>query len=247
MHGFNRLGGNSLAETLVAGRIVGIHAARHAREAATSTNLGLVRAALAAEQRRIDDWLARPEGDRSIYAIRDALGEIMIGKVGIFRNGAELAEAVTEIDQLREELGRTGLRCRAPGVNPELSFALRLSGMLRLARVTASGALARTESRGAHARVDFPARDDLNWLNRTLVHWGREEAAPRFSYEPVGLLDLPPGERGYGKSKHVEMSMTLDEYNAGVDAAQREAGRPEPSTPLGHDLKPGAWREAANG
>lgn len=246
MRGFNRLGGNSLAETLVAGRIVGIHAARHARKETAATNLGLVRAALAAEQQRIDDLLARPEGSRSIYAIRDALGELMIGKVGIFRNGSDLADAVTEIDQLGDELARTGLRCREPGVNPELSFALRLPGMLRLARVTASGALARTESRGAHARVDFPARDDLNWLNRTLVHWGRDEHAPRFTYEPVGLLDLPPGDRGHGKSEHVEMRMTLDEYNASVDAAQREAGRPEPATPMGHDLKPGAWREAAS-
>ncbi len=111
-------------------------------------------------------------------------------------------------------------------MNPELSFALRLKGMVRLALVTAMGALARSESRGAHHRTDHPLRDDANWLNRTLVRWLGDE--PVFSYEPVGKLDIPPGHRGYGSDKRIEMEQPLDDYNARVDQAQIEQGRLPP-------------------
>ncbi len=244
MHGFNRLGGNSLAETLVAGRIVGRRVAAAASAGGPEPAPGLARAALDAERARVADWLQRGQDGPSVYELRDAMGEIMIGRVGIFRTGPELESAVADLGRLIEQVRGASLRCRAAGVNPELSFALRLEGMLRLAQITAMGALARTESRGAHCRTDFPARDDANWLSRTLVRWGREEDAPRFSYEPVGLLDLPPGDRGYGQSERVAMTATLEEYNAGVDEAQAREGRLSTSTEMGTELKPGAWRDA---
>jgi fumarate reductase flavoprotein subunit len=193
---------------------------------------------------RVRAWLERSGEGRSVYAIRDAIGEIMINKVGIFRTGSDLAEAVEELRALHDEVDRAVLGCKDPGVNPELSFALRLKGMARLALVTAMGASARTESRGAHCRVDFPDRDDANWLNRTLVRWGREDSDPDFEYEPVGLLDLPPGHRGYGKASHVEMTDTLDDYNGAVIDEQRRHGMRDPGQPVGSELKPGAWRDA---
>ena len=113
-------------------------------------------------------------------------------------------------------------------MNPELSFGLRIRNMVRLALVTAMGALARTESRGAHFRSDYPLRDDDEWLNRTLVRW--QDGKPRFSYEPVGKLDVEPGHRGYGADERIEMTVSVDDYNTGVDAAQRAAGRLEPMT-----------------
>jgi len=146
--------------------------------------------------------------------------------------------------RLHAEVDRAVLRSRAPGPNPELSFALRLKGMTRLALVTAMGALARKESRGAHCRTDYPERDDANWLNRTLVRWGRDDQAPRFEYEPVGLLDLPPGDRGYGQAKRVEMTETLEEYNAGVIEGQKGHGLLDPAETIGTRLRPGAWRDA---
>jgi fumarate reductase flavoprotein subunit len=244
MHGFNRLGGNSLAETLVAGRIVGGRVAAAASAGGPEPPPGLARAALDAERARVADWLQRGQDGPSVYELRDAMGEIMIGRVGILRTGPELESAVADLGRLLDQIRGASLRCRAPGVNPELSFALRLEGMLRLAQITAMGALARTESRGAHCRTDFPARDDANWLSRTLVRWCREEDEPRFSYEPVGLLDLPPGDRGYGQSERVAMSASLEEYNAGVDEAQAREGRLSTSTEMGTELKPGAWRDA---
>jgi len=245
MHGFNRLGGNSLAETLVAGRVVGGAVARFARGTPLSVELDLARQFLADQRRRVADWLDRVGRDGpSVFEIRDAMGDIMINRVGIFREGEGLSLAVQELDGLLEQLGQARLDCGAPGVNPELSFALRLRGMLRLCRVTAAGALARTESRGAHCRTDFPARNDASWLNRTLVRWGRDEEAPRFDYEPVGLLDLPPGDRGYGQSERVAMSQSLEAYNAAVEAGQRKHGRLDTEEDFGARLEPGAWQDA---
>ena len=244
MHGFNRLGGNSLAETLVAGRIVGRNVAAAALAGPPPPPPGLARDALEAERKRIDGWLSRGDDGESIYALRDEMGQIMINQVGIFRNGPDLADGVEALGQLLERVENAALRCRAPGVNPELSFALRIKSMLRLALITAKGALARTESRGAHSRTDYPARDDAHWLKRTLVRWGRDEASPRFSYEPVGLLDLPPGDRGYGHSAHIEMTESLDGYNGTVDEQQRAAGRRETRSDFGSELNPGAWQDA---
>jgi fumarate reductase flavoprotein subunit len=244
MHGFNRLGGNSLAETLVAGRIVGKAAASAARGGTLDAPTGLARDFLERDQARIADWLARTGDGPSVYDLRDRMGEVMINQVGIFRNGPDLEEGVEILRELLAEVDCAVLTCREPGVNPELSFALRLKGMLRLAYVTARGAQARTESRGAHCRTDYPERDDSKWLSRTLVRWGRDEDDPRFSYEPVGLLDLPPGDRGYGQAKNVPMAVTLDEYNETVSLRQREHGMSDTHSPHGAELRPGEWKGA---
>lgn len=244
MHGFNRLGGNSLAETLVAGRIVGGQVAAFAAANRLQADTGTASSFLENTEENIRDWLGRTGDGPTVYEIRDAMGEIMMGKVGIFRHGDELQAAVSELSSLHASVDNAVLRCRDPGPNPELTFALRLQGMLRLAMVTAMGALAREESRGAHSRIDFPARDDRNWLSRTLVHWGINEQEPRFSYEPVGLLDLPPGDRGYGKSSQVSMKVSIDEYNKTVVDEQRKHGLLATTEPMGTRLRAGAWHDA---
>ena len=127
-------------------------------------------------------------------------------------------------------------------MNPELTFALKLEGMLRLSLVVAQGALARTESRGAHFRSDHPLRDDANWLNRTLVHWHANAAGPSFSYEPVGLIDLPPGHRGYGSDTRHEMKTSIEDYNDAVASAQRSAGRLPTEQPPGSRMRWGSWQ-----
>jgi len=241
MHGFNRLGGNSLAETVVAGRVVGRRVAAFAQAAGLDLELSLATRTLAEEERRIRHWLDRPAQGPGLHEIRNAIAEIMASQVGVFRTGLELEQAVEGIAQQRELLDRTGLRSRASGMHPELTFALRLEGMARLAQVTALGALARTESRGAHTRLDHPARDDANWLNRTLVRWPDGASDPSFTYEPVGLLDLPPGDRGYGKSEHVAMTVSLDVYNERVPTAQAESGSLPTVEPMGSRMQWGAW------
>jgi fumarate reductase flavoprotein subunit len=236
MHGFNRLGGNSLSETLVAGRVVGGRVAEYASGTTLRANTAQAFDALAAAKKDASVWLTREGNGRSVYEIRDSLGEIMITKVGIFRNGPDLESAVHEIQTLIDECSHGVLRHKGPGANPELAFALRLPGMLKLAMTVAMGALARSESRGAHFRTDFPLRNDREWLNRTLARWQPDASAPTLSYEPVGLIDLPPGHRGYGSDERIEMNGSVNDYNTGVIEAQQREGRLASVDPMGSRL-----------
>ena len=226
MHGFNRLGGNSLAETVVSGRLVGRRIADHDARQILDVDTRVANEALQRAEARAAEILGRSGEGPTAYEIRDAMAEVMIGKVGIFRNGGELAKSVDELNKLHEQCDRIVLRSKVPGMNSELSFALRIKNMVRLSLVTAMGALARTESRGAHFRTDYPIRNDDGWLNRTLVRW--HDDGPKLSYEPVGKLDVEPGYRGYGADKRIEMQMSIDDYNETVDDGQRVEGRLEP-------------------
>jgi fumarate reductase flavoprotein subunit len=244
MHGFNRLGGNSLAETIVAGRIVGRSTAKHVEGTTLDASTGLAFETLRHAESVAEDWLGRSGNGRSIYEIRDAMAESMISKVGIFRTGEELEQAVQELVELHETCDKAVLRTKATGMNPELTFALRLKSMLRLALVTAKGALARTESRGAHFRLDYPLRNDKEWLNRTLVRWNSDTDQPDFTYEPVGLLDLPPGHRGYGSDERIEMTTSIEEHNADVEEQQVAHGKHATFDPMGSRIQWGAWEQS---
>ena len=105
------------------------------------------------------------------------------------------------------------------------------------------GAQGRTESRGAHFRTDYPLRDDARWLNRTLVRWPQGADEPEFSYEPVGLIDLPPGHRGYGSDERIEMQRSIDDYNSDVAALQEQQGRLSTAESLGQRIRWGEWGE----
>ena len=244
MHGFNRLGGNSLAETIVAGRIVGRNVADFVAGTPLDTKTGLAFEATRRAEARAEDWLSRTGNGRNAYELRDAMAETMISNVGIFRTGEELERGVAELRTLHEDCDRAVLRSKVPGMNPELTFALRLKSMLRLALVTAEGALARTESRGAHYRTDFPLRNDAEWLNRTLVRWHVDAAEPAFSYEPVGLIDLPPGHRGYGSDERIELTTPIEDYNSSVEEQQEEHGKLGTLQPMGSRIKWRAWEQS---
>jgi fumarate reductase flavoprotein subunit len=225
MHGFNRLGGNSLAETIVSGRLVGRHIAKTIDTGGVNVDTRVANEAVKKAEERVASLLAAEGTGPGAYKIRDAMAEVMIGKVGIFRTGEELALAVDELKELLVKCDKIVLRSKVPGMNPELTFALRIKNMVRLSLITAMGALARTESRGAHYRSDYPLRDDTKWLNRTLVRWPESSSVPEISYEPVGVLDVPPGHRGYGRDERIEMEQTIEDYNRGVEQAQSEQGK----------------------
>ena len=102
---------------------------------------------------------------------------------------------------------KIGVRNKSRGANPELVTAYRVQKMLKLALCVACGALARTESRGAHFREDFPRRNDVEWLKRTLATWKSEaDTLPTLNYEPLDVMtmELPPGWRGYGAKDYVD-------------------------------------------
>jgi fumarate reductase flavoprotein subunit len=208
MHGFNRLGGNSVAETVVAGMIVGEYVADFCDRAENEPRIpiGLVRELVAAEQAKLDHLVKGP-GTEDASVLRATMQQIMTDKVGIFRTGPDLAAAISALQSLLERSRHIGLRHRAAGANPELATAYRTQKMLKLALCMAHGAAQRTESRGAHFREDFPHRDDARWLKRTLATWPAAlDTLPSLSYEAldVGSMELPPGWRGYGAKDYVD-------------------------------------------
>ena len=132
--------------------------------------------------------------------------ETMTDKVGIFRHGESLQQAVDTLLDLQRRSAQLYLGSAARGVNPELVAAYRLPRMLKLALCVAYGALQRTESRGAHYRADYPRRDDSGWLNRTLATWpGENDELPTLDYEALDIMtmELPPGWRGYGARDYI--------------------------------------------
>jgi len=240
MHGFNRLGGNSVAETVVAGMIVGNFVADFCDRADNDVRIptGLVREFVAAEQAKLDH-LASGGGSEDASVLRGAMQDIMTGKVGIFRTGAELEAAVSELQGLLERSRHIGLKHKAPGPNPELATAYRVQKMLKLALCVAHGAARRTESRGAHFREDFPRRDDAQWLKRTLATWkNAADTLPTLAYEALDVkaMELPPGWRGYGAKDYVDHPETA--ARAAEVAALRERLKDAPRFEVQKALMP---------
>ncbi|MDI6853176.1 MAG: fumarate reductase flavoprotein subunit [Deltaproteobacteria bacterium] len=198
LHGFNRLGGNSLAETIVAGMVVGEQVARYAGERSLEFPFALVADAMAAQEDRVSKLRSRSGGSEDVYRLRKGMEDALLNNVGIFRTGEALEKAVSILQELYQRSANIRLRSSGLGPNPELYAALRLPGTLKLALCIAQGALQRTESRGSHYREDYPHRDDENWLKRTLAYWPPGADMPRLEYEPVKITELPPGDRGYG-------------------------------------------------
>ncbi len=208
MHGFNRLGGNSVAETVVAGMIVGEFIADFCDKAENSltVSMALVESFMRREKDKLNQ-LMHSSGLENASELRLAMREIMTEKVGIFRTGTQLQQAVEELQMLLQRSRNIAVRSHAPGANPELVTAYRTRRMLKLALTIACGAVARTESRGAHFREDYPRRNDADWLARTLAFWPDEEdSLPMLKYETIDVdkMELPPGWRGYGAKNYIE-------------------------------------------
>ncbi len=202
MHGFNRLGGNSLAETIVAGKIVGEKVAEFLKGYEVKFDTAVIRSTLMKEQERIDGLIQCKNGKENVFAVRNDMQDELMDRVGIFRNGKDLQTAVDNLQEIYARAQQVGLKSNGIGVNPELSLALKIKGMVRLSLCAAYAALQRTESRGCHAREDYEARNDRDWLKRTLATWKEGDTLPTLDYEPVSpCFELAPGERGYGTCK----------------------------------------------
>ncbi len=199
LHGFNRLGGNSLAETVVAGGITGKAIAEFLAGAEVSFPSKLIQDSLKQSRERIERLVRCADGSENVYRLREAMFGVLEQYVGIYRNGPDLEKAVAVLQAVLARAQRLGLQSGGLGPSPELALALKLPGMVKLALCVACGALARTESRGSHCREDYPARNDRDWLTRTLTTWQPGEELPTLHYEPASpSMELPPGDRGYG-------------------------------------------------
>ena len=223
MHGFNRLGGNSVSETVVAGMIVGDYFADFCQKNEISISTAAVEKALKKQSDFINHLLTS-NGKNNIFEIKNRMRDIMWEKVAIFRDGKGLAEAVDELEELLKKSHDVNVKSKTTSANPELEEAYRVPMMLKLALCVAMGARERTESRGAHYREDFLKRDDVNWLKRTLTSWKEGATLPTVSYEELDIMkmEMPPAFRGYGvKGNIVENPMSLERQDT-VDKMREE-------------------------
>ena len=197
INGANRLGSNSLAETLVFGARAGRAAAQLALER-RPPGLSALQAQADDEQRRIArDFINKVTGTRRIAEIRTELNKTMETGAGIYRTQDSLKQTCQTLDQLRDQYRDLKIDDRSLSFNTELTSALELGCMLDVAQALAYCALARTESRGSHQRTDHPKRDDQKFLKHSLAY-RIGEGPPRIEYLDVVITQWPPGERIYG-------------------------------------------------
>ena len=191
IHGANRLGTNSLVDLIVFGRRAGLHISQFVK----GSDMPTLSQDFAEPVLRSIVRLKQHTQGSSPEAMRKRMRDVMMAKVGVYRRGADLSEAVHELRTLREMYKE--VRCQDPNqsFNTSLLEIVELGNLLDCAYVTAVSAENRQETRGAHARVDFPQRDDVNWLKHTLACLERDQVT--ISYKAVDLSRWEPKPREY--------------------------------------------------
>ncbi len=194
VHGANRLGGNSLLETVVFGQRAGRRAAELARAGTSTSNEEPLKEALEKARTGIEE-LKRGNGKEDPASIREEMRRVMWEKVGIFREKGGLEGAVARLQELRERARRLRPAHGGKFFNQDLLRCWELPGQLLVAEAVAGGAIRREESRGSHFRLDFPRRDDARFLHHTLARLTPE--GPRFEPGEVAITRWPPEVRKY--------------------------------------------------
>jgi len=192
VHGANRLGGNSLLEAVVFGARTGEAAATYVQENPAAPKVPSN--AATETQQRIEGLLAREKGPRQ-SGIRDELAEVMQVKVGVYRSGPVLEEAKRTVTELKERFQGVVVDDKGKTFNTDLIHTIETGYLLDLADCMVSGAIARTESRGAHSRTDFTERDDENWMKHTLAYL--DDGEIRLDYSEVTKTKYEPQVRTY--------------------------------------------------
>jgi len=195
VHGANRLGGNSLLETVVMGKLSGRHAKEYVTQK-TDRKKGESSVITAIEeQERVREELLTRNGEENHAAIRDEMKASMIENVGIFREGKVMQAALDKILELKGQYQNIKIMNKGRKYNIDYIRAYELGGMLELAHVIVLGAINREESRGSHYRLDFPKRDDKKFLKHTLATITKD--GPKISYSDVDVSMYEPVERKY--------------------------------------------------
>ncbi len=192
LHGGNRLGANSLLETVIFGRRAGSDAAQYAK------NIDLPRLSEAVqsdEEKRIQEILSRDANGDVAAKMRLELGQSMHKNVAVFRDEEGMLETQAKVAELKERYGKVAVQDRGRVYNSSLLFVLELGYMIDCAEAIVASALDRKESRGAHTRLDYPERDDENWLKHIMVYY--QPGEPRIDHSPVTITHWQPQERKY--------------------------------------------------
>ena len=192
VHGANRLGTNSLVDLLVFGRRAGRQMARYAGKTERPMPIADAVEPVRAELEAIR---GREAGGESVATIRTELQDVMMDNVGVYRDDKLLSAALAKVKELEGRYQKVAIADCGSVFNTELLEAQELGYLLDIAHVTVSSALARTESRGAHSREDYPERDDKKWLKHTLAYKGKD--GPNLRYKHVSITRFEPKPRTY--------------------------------------------------
>jgi len=196
VHGANRLGGNSLLEVIVFGRLAGKMAREYARK-------HTVRDGVEAVEKAIDEFhseltrLMNGDGEEDAFQLKKDLKAIMQEHMNAFRTEQSMQSGLEKLRQLRKRYKNVSLKNKNTIYNLELLNAIELEGMIDIAEVMIIGAIKRRESRGAHYRLDYPKRDDKNFMKHTIARFTGPEKEPIIEYAPVRAIRWAPIERKY--------------------------------------------------
>jgi len=193
VHGANRLGGNSLLETVIFGKIAGESMSASVKKI-TKPNIEEIKRKLASEEKRINDLLTRKSGE-PMHEIRDDLKTILFNCFGIFREEQKMKEGMIEIQKIKKRFQNVHINSIQKTFNQTLVHTLELEYMIAIAEVIGKGALARRESRGSHFRTDHPTRNDPDFLVHTMAYY--HDGKIQLDYTPVNLGIYPVKERTY--------------------------------------------------
>jgi succinate dehydrogenase / fumarate reductase flavoprotein subunit len=193
VHGANRLGGNSLLETVVFGRLTADKIIEDIQNI-PDPDSAPVKSAMQKIDAKIGQILER-DSDKHLFNLMDAMTQTMFNKFGIFRDSKTMQEGLLEIKKMQRQISQVSINNKERAVNQALIRFFELEGMLQLAEVVATGALAREESRGSHTRTDYPIRDDTNFLKHTIISLQDKEM--EITYKSVTLGMFEPKERVY--------------------------------------------------
>lgn len=193
LHGANRLGCNSTAECLVYGGITGAEIAKYISKNPTVQDSPKKK--FDDEEKRIFDNLINKDGTENPYIIKKELRKTMDETAGVYRDGALMQKGLNRIRELKEQFKKIKIDDKSKIYNSNLINTLETENLLDLAEILLMAAIERKESRGGHARRDFPKRDDDNFLKHTLVKL--TNGKPEISYKPVKIIHWKPVERKY--------------------------------------------------
>jgi succinate dehydrogenase / fumarate reductase flavoprotein subunit len=193
VHGANRVGANSLLDTLVFGRRAGVHAVETTRG---KTFKPIPESVVENDRKMMREILDRPMNGDRVAKIRRDMGETMNDNVGMFRHPDKLNAQLGILKELRDRYAKVGVQDKGKVFNTDLLFHIELGYMLDCAEMIVKSALERKESRGAHTRLDFPDRDDENWLKH-IVLTKQPDGSEKMTYLPVTITNFAPQERKY--------------------------------------------------
>jgi succinate dehydrogenase / fumarate reductase flavoprotein subunit len=194
VHGANRLGANSLLDTVVFGRRSGAHAVEYIKGVGGHSQ---AQEDLVSEKARIQALLDRPKGER-VATIRDDMARGMTKGIGVFRDQASMEGALENLKNVKSRMGGFSIENKGKVFNTDLMFGLELEFMIDCAEAVVAGAMTRKESRGAHFRTDITERDDENWLKHTLMYQDDEaENGVRVELSDVKITQWEPVKRVY--------------------------------------------------